>query len=141
MSRDVYVETGPASYVESISVGPHVIQVDEPVDAGGKDAGPGPYELLLGALGACTCITVRMYAERRHWPLEGVRVRLSYAKAHAEDCVACATEARMIDRVDMEITFVGPLSEEQRLRLTEIANHCPIHRTLTSQVQIVTQSK
>ena len=139
MPRDVCVDAGRARYVENISVGAHVLQADEPGDAGGNDAGPGPYELLLGALGACASITVRMYAERRQWPLEGVRVRLSYAKAHAEDCVACETEVRMIDRIDMEISFTGPLSEEQRLRLMEIANHCPVHRTLTSQVQIRAQ--
>ena len=136
MPREVCVEAERARYVETITVGAHVLQADEPGDAGGSDVGPSPYELLLGALGACTSITVRMYAERKKWPLEGVRVRLSHAKAHAEDCVACETEVRMIDRIDLEITFLGPLSEDQRLRLMEIANHCPIHHTLTSQVQI-----
>jgi len=126
-------------YVQNISIGPHVFQADEPSDAGGNDAGPNPYELLLASLGACTGITVRMYADRKQWPLEGVQVDLSYARVHAEDCAQCDTEARMVDRIEMQIFFVGDLSEEQQRRLMEIASHYPVHRTLSSQIQIRAQ--
>jgi putative redox protein len=136
MTREVRVDAGPSQYLENISVGPHALVGDEPADSGGADAGPNPYELLLAALGTCASITVRMYAQRRRWPLQGVRVSLSHAKVHAEDCAACETENRMIDRIEMEISFLGDLSEEQRLRLLEIANRCPVHRTLTSTIEI-----
>ena len=136
MPRNVAVDSTPGKYLQEISVGAHVIEADEPRDLGGNDAGPNPYELLLGALGACTSITVRMYAERKQWPLERLRIGLSYARVHTEDCAKCETEARMIDQIEMEISFVGDLSDEQRGRLMEIANKCPVHRTLTSRVQI-----
>jgi putative redox protein len=136
MTRDVCVDAGPSQYLENISVGPHALVGDEPADAGGADAGPNPYELLLAALGTCASITVRMYAQRRQWPLQGMRVRLSHGKVHAEDCAGCETENTMIDRIEMEISFLGDLSEEQRLRLLEIANRCPVHRTLTSRIEI-----
>jgi putative redox protein len=106
---------------------------------GGNDAGPNPYEFLLAALGACTSMTVRMYADRKKWPLDAVRVGLSYAKVHAEDCANCDTEVRMIDEIDVEISFAGSLSDDQRTRLMEIASKCPVHRTLTSQVRIRSQ--
>ena len=89
MSRSVVVEAGRLRYAQSISVGCHLLQGDEPVSAGGSDAGPNPYELLLAALGTCTSITVCMYADRKQWPLEGVHIELSYARVHAEDCAAC----------------------------------------------------
>jgi uncharacterized OsmC-like protein len=136
MPRNVYIDSGQSNFAQNISIGPHRLQVDEPSDLGGKDRGPTPYELLMAALGACTCITVRMYAERKQWPLEGVHVKLSYARAHAEDSARCDTEVRMIDQVEMEISFVGYLSEDQRQRLMAIANMCPVHRTLSSQIQI-----
>lgn len=136
MPRDVSVHAGRSRYVQTITIGPHVLQADEPSDSGGADTGPGPYELLLAALGACASVTVRIYAERKQWPLQGVHVVLSYAKVHAEDCAACDTEVRMIDRIEMEISFLGDLSEDQRRRLMEIADRCPVHRTLTSQIEI-----
>jgi putative redox protein len=136
MSRNVRVESGPLRYVQNISVGPHVLQADEPSDFGGNDAGPNPYELLLAALGACTGMTVRMYAERKQWPLQEVHVSLSHAKVHAEDCAECDTKFGMIDRIEMGISFVGDLSEDQQHRLLEIAHKCPVHRTLVSRVQI-----
>ena len=139
MSRNVIVESGRSRYVQNISVGPHLLQADEPSDAGGNDAGPNPYELLLAALGACTSMTVRMYAERKQWPLQGVHVRLSYAKVHAEDCAECDTRVAMVDQIEIEISLLGDLSEDQKRRLLEIANKCPVHRTLTSQVQIRTR--
>jgi putative redox protein len=136
MVSHVSVNSGPSRYAQKISVGSHVLQADEPSNLGGNDAGPNPYEFLLAALGACTSMTVRMYAERKKWPLAAVRVGLSYAKVHAEDCANCDTEVRMIDQIDVEISFAGSLSDDQRTRLMEIANKCPVHRTLTSQVRI-----
>jgi len=132
----VGVDAGPLRYAQTISVGPHVLQADEPVDVGGNDAGPNPYDLLLAALGSCASITVRMYSERKQWPLQGVHVGLLWGRVHAEDCAECDTELRMVDGIEMEIAFLGDLSEDQRQRLLEIANKCPVHRTLSSQVQI-----
>lgn len=139
MSRRIYVATTRSPYVEEIRVGGHRLLADEPSEAGGTDAGPGPYEFLLAALGTCTCITVRMYAERKHWPLEAVQVALTHAKVHSEDCVACETQVRSIDQIEMEIGFSGDLSRDQRQRLLDIAGKCPVHRTLTSQVRINTR--
>ena len=139
VSRRVCVDTKQPRYVEAVSIGGHRLLADEPSEAGGTDAGPGPYELLLSALGACTCITVRMYAERKHWPLEDVHVVLTHAKVHSDDCGACETEVRMMDQIEMEISLTGALSADQRQRLLEIAGKCPVHRTLTSAVKIRTR--
>jgi len=139
MARDVSVRSEEFRYVQEISVGPHVIKADEPTDAGGRDAGPNPYELLLAALGACTSMTLRMYAERKQWPLQEVRVHLAHSKIHAKDCTECDTAFRLVDQIEMEISLAGNLSQEQRVRLIEIANKCPVHRTLTSPIQIRTQ--
>ncbi len=136
MSRNVTVDDGAVRYSQTISAGPHLLRGDEPVDAGGSDTGPNPYELLLAALGSCASITVRMYADRTQWPLESVHIELSYGGAHAEDSAACETETGMITGIEMEVSFVGDLSEQQRQRLLEIANRCPVHRTLTSRIQI-----
>jgi putative redox protein len=106
---------------------------------GGNDEGPTPYDLLLAALGACKSMTVRMYAERKQWPLQGVQVRLSHSKVHAEDCAECETQVGMIDRIDVEISFTGNLSWEQQQRLLEIADKCPVHRTLLSTPHIETR--
>lgn len=138
MPRSVVVNAGLSGYTQSISVGPHLLHSDEPHEFGGNDDGPNPYELLLAALGACTSMTVRMYAERKQWPLHGVQVRLAHSRIHAEDCTTCDTTQGMLDRIDAEISLLGDLSDDQRLRLVEIANRCPIHRTLVSQVQIRT---
>ena len=139
MPRKVLVAPGRSKYLQGITVGPHKLQADEPSDVGGGDAAPTPYELLLAALGACTSITVQMYAERRRWPLEGVHVELSYAKVHADDCASCDTEVRTIERIEREISLLGDLSEEQRQRLMDIADKCPLHRTLTSRIEIRTR--
>ena len=106
--------------------------------SGGADAGPSPYDLLLAALGACTSMTVAMYARRKQWPLEAVTVRLTHTKIHAEDCAECETREGMLDRIEREITLTGALSAEQRERLLEIANRCPVHRTLVSEIDIRT---
>ena len=136
MSRSVVVEAGRLPYAQNISVGSHLLQGDEPVSAGGSDVGPNPYELLLAALGSCTSMTVRMYADRRQWPLEGVHIELSYARVHAEDCTACDLELKLVDGIEMELSLFGKLSESQRQRLREIANKCPVHRTLESPIPI-----
>jgi putative redox protein len=139
MARSVLVQSGRLRYAQNISVGPHLLQADEPSDYGGNDAGLNPYELLLAALGCCTSMTVRMYAERKQWSLHGVQVTLSYTKVHAEDCAECETKFGLVDRIELRISFTGELSDEQQRKLLELANKCPVHRTLVSRVQIDTQ--
>ncbi len=138
MSRNVEVTSGNIGYLQNISIGPHQLQADEPFEEGGRDSGPNPYELLLAALGSCTSTTIRMYADRKRWPLEIVRVRLKHGRVHAEDCIGCETKAGFVDRIEREIFLVGKLTDEQRRRLLEIANKCPVHRTLTSEIRIET---
>ena len=123
-------------YINSLRAGRHAWTADEPAAVGGNDAGPGPYELLLMALGACTSMTVRMYAERKQLPLKRVRVRLAHRKVHAKDCADCATKEGMLDEITREIVLEGELSEDQRQKLLEIANKCPVHRTLTSEIKV-----
>ena len=138
--RSVIVHGSAAGFAQEILMGPHRIVADEPVTGGGTDTGPSPYDLLLAALGACTSITVGMYARRHSWPLESVTVRLRHSKIHAYDCANCETKEGMLDRIDREIGFRGSLTPEQRSKLLEIANKCPVHRTLTSEIEIRTQA-
>jgi uncharacterized OsmC-like protein len=135
----VIVRGRATGYTQEIETGRHRLAADEPVTAGGTDAGPSPYDLLLAALGACTSMTVSMYARRKQWPLEAVTVRLTHTKIHAEDCAECETKDGMLDRIEREITLHGGLSAEQRERLLEIANRCPVHRTLVSEIDIRTR--
>jgi putative redox protein len=109
---------------------------DEPSGVGGTDAGPTPYDYLLGALGSCTAMTLRMYADRKEWPLDSVTVRLSHGKIYADDCANCETETGKIDRIEREIELEGDLDDAQREKLLEIADKCPVHRTLTSETII-----
>lgn len=125
-------------YRTELYAGAHALVADEPRDLGGTDSGPSPYGYLCAALGACTTITLRMYADRKQWPLEGVRVRLTHDKIHASDCVECETKQGKIDRFTRSIELQGALSAEQRQRLLEIADKCPVHRTLESEVRIET---
>jgi putative redox protein len=111
---------------------------DEPVKAGGMDTGPGPYDLLLAALGACTAMTVRLYADRKQLPLKQVRVRLQHSKIHAKDCADCETKEGMLDHIERAITIEGELDAAQRGKLMEIADKCPVHRTLESEIDIHT---
>jgi putative redox protein len=126
-------------FLQEIWAGSHRLIADEPIEAGGTDKGPGPYELLLAALGACTSMTVSLYARNKKWPLESVQVRLTHSKVHAEDCADCETRAGLVDEIQREISLMGTLTEEQRAKLLEIANKCPVHRTLTSEIKIRTQ--
>ena len=138
--RQVVVrETRNSKFQQTVSVGPHRMLADEPVAAGGEDSGPGPYDFLLAGLGACTSMTMRLYAERKALPLERVTVTLTHNKIHAEDCAECETRTGMLDRIDRVIGMEGRLDAEQRTRLMEIADKCPVHRTLTSEVHIVTR--
>ena len=121
-----------------MTAGRHRLIADEPIGTG-EDAGPDPYALLLSALGACKVITVRMYAERKGWPLETVEVSLDTHKVHARDCEDCESdpEAR-VDIIEVDIAFEGPLTEDQLACLVEISERCPVHRTLTGEVKIRT---
>ena len=138
MSRKVIVTAEGSGLLQNITIGPHQLKADEPVAFGGADAGPDPYELLLAALGACTGMTVRMYAERKKWPLERVQVQLEHSKIHADDCANCESQPRSLDRIETKISFTGKLSADQLQKLREIADKCPVHRTLSSHVQIHT---
>ncbi len=131
------VETGTGTYTQQISTGQHRLFADEPRPIG-DDAGPTPYDLLLAGLGACTSMTVRMYANKKGWPLERVEVSLRRTRIHAEDCAECETTKGMISHIDRSITLVGDLDDEQRERLLVIAERCPVHQTLTSEVDIAT---
>ena len=131
-------ETHGGKFQQEILTGPHRLLADEPVKLGGLDSGPGPYDLLLAGLGACTSMTIRLYAEFKKMPLENVSVRLSHGKIHAKDCETCETKVSMVDRIDRAITLEGPLDAEQRQRLMEIADKCPVHRTLKSEIDIRT---
>ena len=135
----VVTETGEGLFRQHLLDGRHRLLADEPVGLGGDDAGPNPYELLLMSLGACTSMTLRLYARRRQWPLSRVVVRLSHGRIHAEDCAECETKAGLIDRIEREIELEGPLDAAQRAHLIEIADKCPVHRTLTSEIDIRTR--
>ena len=124
---------------QDIEAGRHHLVSDEPVSLGGMDDGPTPYDLLTAALGSCTAMTLQMYAQRNGWPLEAIEVRLSHAKIHARDCADCETKEGRIDRIEREIVLQGPLDAAQRARLLEIADRCPVHRTLTSEIEISTR--
>jgi putative redox protein len=124
---------------QEIKVGAHRLIADEPLDAGGGDTGPTPYDLLLGSLGACTAMTLRLYADRKGLPLDRVTVKLRHAKIHAADCSHCETREGKIDHIERDIVLEGKLDQAERARLREIADKCPVHRTLTSEVDIVTR--
>jgi uncharacterized OsmC-like protein/fermentation-respiration switch protein FrsA (DUF1100 family) len=133
-------ETRANQYQQMISVGPHRFLADEPITAGGEDTGPGPYDLLLSALGACTAMTMRLYADRKALPMDLVTIKLSHSKIYAKDCAECETKDGMLDQIERVIAIDGVLDADQRKRLMEIADKCPVHRTLTSEIRIVTKA-
>lgn len=134
----IYTYTGASGYVTDIMANGHALIADEPKSVGGTDAGPTPYDLIAAALGACTGMTLRMYADRKEWPLRSISVRMRHRKIHARDCETCETDGGRIDHIEREIALEGPLSDAQRERLIEIANRCPVHRSLTDGVHIET---
>jgi len=133
---EVVVRSTAAPFAQQVEVGPHRFSADEPEASGGSDAGPDPYALLLAALGSCTSMTLLMYARRKRWPLEQVVVRLRHDHVHAEDCADCEQQSAHVERIDRRIALAGPLDATQRTRLLDIANKCPVHRTLTSRIDI-----
>ena len=134
-------ETGTGKFTQHIRAGKHHLTADEPEIVGGNDSGPSPYDLLLASLGACTSMTLRIYADLKQLPLERVSVRLKHSKIHAVDCAECETREGKIDRIEREIELTGSLDDAQRAKLLEIANKCPVHRTLHSEVHIPTSLK
>jgi putative redox protein len=130
-------ESGLGAYTQEITAGRHRFVADEPHPVG-DDAGPNPYDFLLAGLGACTSMTVRMYANRKGWPLERIRVTLRHSRIYAKDCADCETSTGMLDQIDREIELTGDLDDDQRQRLMAIAERCPVHQTLTSEVHIST---
>jgi putative redox protein len=136
LSGEVVVQGSATGFTQKITAGSHHLTSDEPIEAGGADSGPSPYDLLLSALGSCTSMTVAMYARRKAWPLEGVTVRLRHSRIHAADCANCETKNVMLDRIELDIQLAGALTEEQRAKLLEIAGKCPVHRTLVSEIDI-----
>jgi putative redox protein len=125
-------------YTQTVRSGRHTLTADEPVSVGGGDMGPGPYEFLLAALGACTSMTLRIYAENKKLPLTRVRVRLGHRKIHAQDCADCVSREGKVDEITSEIILEGDLTEGQRQQLLDIAKRCPVHRTLTSEIKVRT---
>jgi len=135
-TADVVVRGNSHSFERQIAVGRHNLVADEPVNAGGGDAGPDPYDYLLTALGACTSMTVGFYARRNKLPLEDIKVSLWHSRIYARDCEECETKQGLLDRIDLEVELTGSLSEAQHAKLIEIAAKCPVHRTLTSEINI-----
>jgi putative redox protein len=133
---DIIVRGDVRSFTQEIVAGRHRLVADEPVSAGGSDAGPDPYDYLLSSLGVCTSMTVGLYARRKQWPLENIIVSLWHSRIHAKDCEECETKDGMLDRIETKIELTGSLTAEQHAKLMEIAAKCPVHRTLKSEIDI-----
>lgn len=132
----VHIHLGDENYKTVMTAGDHELIADEPENAGGGDTGPGPYDYLLMALGSCSVITMKMYADRKEWPVEDIYIEMRHSKVHAEDCVDCDDPAAKIDKVEKDIIVKGELTEEQLDRLLEISKKCPVHKTLLSDIEI-----
>ena len=135
-TADIVVHSDARSFKQEIVAGKHRLLADEPLTAGGGDAGPDPYDYLLASLAVCTSMTIGFYARRNQLPLENITVSLWHSRIHARDCEECETKEGMLDRIDVEIDLTGPLTTEQQAKLMEIAAKCPVHRTLTSEINI-----
>jgi putative redox protein len=135
----VTARAGAAGYRTEVRVRSHALVADEPESVGGGDAGPTPYEYLLGALGGCMAMTLRMYADRKGWPLEGAEVRLRTAPSHLRDCEQCEREDVGVTRIERQVELAGPLTEEQRRRLMQIADRCPVKQTLERGLRIASE--
>jgi putative redox protein len=136
----VIVRGTAAGFAQEIEIGSHELHADEPVSFGGTESGPSPYDLLLAALGSCTSMTIGFYARKRSWPLEKITVSLQHSRIHAADCEECETKEGKIDRIELDIQLTGSLTDEQRAKLIEIAGKCPVHQTLTSEINIKTRA-
>jgi len=132
----IVVRGGAENFQQDVIAGKHQFVADEPANVGGGDVGPDPYDYLLAALGVCTSMTIGFYARRNHLPLENVMVSLWHSRIHARDCEECETRDGMVDRIDVEVELTGSLTAEQHAKLMEIAAKCPVHRTLTSEINI-----
>ena len=132
----IVVRGSATDFQQEVTAGKHHFVADEPVNVGGSDAGPDPYDYLLTSLGVCTSMTVGFYARRNKWPLENIIVSLSHSRIHAKDCEECQTKEGMLDRIDIEVELTGALNAEQHTKLMEVAAKCPVHRTLTSEINI-----
>lgn len=138
---DVVVRGKATGFHQEIVSGRHRFEADEPVNLGGTDTAPTPYDYLLAGLGACTSMTVGLFARRKKWPLEDVAVSLWHSRIHAKDCADCETTEGMLDRIEMDVELTGPLTPEQHAKLMEIAHKCPVHRTIKSEIDIKVRSK
>jgi uncharacterized OsmC-like protein len=132
----IIVRGSARDFQQEVTAGKHHFIADEPVSVGGGDAGPDPYDYLLASLGVCTSMTVGYYARRNHLPLESITVSLRHLRIHAKDCEECETRDGMVDRIDVEIELTGALNAEQHAKLMQVAAACPVHRTLTSEINV-----
>jgi putative redox protein len=133
----VVVRGGAQGFVQEVTAGRHHLVADEPVAAGGTDRGPGPYDLLMSALGSCMSMTIALYARTKKWPLETVTIRLTHSRVYAKDCLDCVVrDDTLLDRIDTAVQLSGALTAEQEQKLMEVAHRCPVHRTLKSQIEI-----
>ncbi len=139
--QQVVARIGGVGFRTEIVANEHHLLADEPISVGGSNTGPTPYDLLLGALGSCTAMTLRMYADRKKWPLQSASAHLRHQQIHADDCQDCENDDAKIDVIDRELELVGPLDENQRNKLLQIADRCPVHRTLGSGVVVKTKLK
>lgn len=132
----VHFHLGDTNYKTVMTAGNHELIADEPEDVGGKNEGPDPYDYLLMALGSCSVITMKMYADRKEWPIDDIYVEMRHHKAHAEDCEDCDDPKARIDKIEKDLIVKGDLSEEQMERLLEISKKCPVHKTLLNDIEI-----